>query len=212
MRLVLPKGRLLQGVVDTLKKVDMHFEFVDRNYCPTCSKAHVLAKLLKVRAIPQLVALQNFDIGFCGLDLVREADYEEVVPLVDLGLNKVEIVVAVPENNKDIVENPPTRPLLIATEYEHMADRWALTKNLAHITIQTYGSTEGYAPEDADIVFDCRETGTTLRANNLIVIEKLMDSSTWLVANKFSLEDKGRRLAIETLAQELKTVLSTKAI
>ena len=212
MRLVLPKGRLLQGVIDTLKKVDIHFEFVDRNYSPTCSKPDVQAKLLKVRAIPQLVALQNFDIGFCGLDLVHEADYEEVVPLVDLGLNKVEIVVAVPEAHKDIVKNPPQRPLLIATEYEHLADRWALANNLAHITIQTYGSTEGYAPEDADIVFDCRETGTTLRANKLIVIEKLMDSSTWLVANKFSLEDERRRLAIETLAKELRFVLSTKAM
>ena len=206
MRLVLPKGRLLQGVVDKLKKVDIHFEFVDRNYSPKCSSKDVTAKLLKVRAIPQLVALQNFDVGFCGLDLVRESDYEEVVPLVDLGLNKVEIVVAVPEKERDIVQNPPKRPVLIATEYEHMADKWALTNNLAHITIQTYGSTEGYAPEDADIVFDCRETGNTLRANNLIVIEKLMDSSTWFIANKFSLEDEMRRTAIEELAKKLKSL------
>ncbi len=210
LRLVLPKGRLLEGVESLLAKQGITFDFIDRNYSPRCSDENIEAKLLKVRAIPQLVALQNFDIGFCGLDLVEEGDYEEVIPVQNLQLNKVEIVVAVPQGQEDIVKNPPKRPLLIATEYERMADKWALKNNLAHITIQTYGSTEGYAPEDADIVFDCRETGTTLRANNLVVIERLMDSATWLIANKHSLADKNKKIEIEKLAKKLRQEVEGK--
>jgi len=203
VRLVLPKGRLLDGVVAALDRVGLTFAFVDRNYRPTCSDPSVRAKLLKVRAIPQLVALGNFDGGFCGLDLVREADYEDVVPLVDLGLNAVQIVVAVPAGRPSVLDAPPRRPVLVATEYERLADRWALGRNLAHITIQTYGSTEGYAPDDADVVFDCRETGRTLAANDLVVVETLMDSSTWLVANRRSLADPTLGPSIRDLAERL---------
>ena len=202
MRLALPKGRLLEGTLARLAKAGLAFAFTsDRDYRPTCSNAAVKAKLVKVRAIPQLVALGNFDLGFCGLDLVREAGYEETIPILDLGSNKVEIVVAVRRGDEKILENPPKRPLLIATEYEHLADEWALRHNLAHITIQTWGSTEAFAPEDADIVFDCMETGRTLDANGLVIIDRILSSSTWLIANRNSLASMGAE--IETLKGRL---------
>lgn len=208
MRMVLPKGRLLEGVISALEQVGVRFDLVDRNYSPRCSDDAIEAKLLKVRAIPQLVALGNFDVGFCGLDLVREADYDDVVPLVDLGCNAVDIVVAVAKKDANILQCPPRRPLLIATEYEQLANRWAFDHNLAHIVIQTYGSTEGYAPADADIVFDCRETGRTLAANDLVVIETLMSSSTWCVVNRRALADEQRGVSVRALAERLRALLS----
>src|SRR4029450_13195033 len=92
------------------------------------------------------------------------------------------------------------RPLLIATEYVRLADEWALKKNLAHITVQSYGSTEAFAPEDADVVFDNCETGRTIEANGLVIVERLMRSTTYLVASKFALEDA----ALAAKIQELK--------
>ncbi|MBN2496285.1 MAG: ATP phosphoribosyltransferase [Deltaproteobacteria bacterium] len=207
MRLVLPKGRLLQGVLDLLARAGLTFEIEDRNYSPRASDARIEARIFKVRAVPQLVALGNFDLGFCGLDLVKEADYEDVVPVLDLGLNPVDLVVAVAEEHRQIVDHPPRRPVLIATEYERTADRWALAHNLAHITIQTYGSTEGYAPADADIVFDCRETGRTLAANDLVVIETIVESSTYMVANRRSLASPGTGGLIRELECELRRAL-----
>lgn len=133
-----------------------------------------------------------------------ESGYENVVPVLDLGLNRIELVVAVRRGSEDILHNPPKRPILIATEYEHIADHWAQKQNLAHITIQTYGSTEAYAPEDADIVFDCSETGRTIAANNLVVIERLFSSTTHLVANRQAMEDKTKSPLINELCAQLR--------
>jgi ATP phosphoribosyltransferase len=200
MRLALPKGRLLDGVLSRLAAAGLRFTFAsDRDYSPAASDLAVRAKLIKPRAIPQLVALGNFDAGFCGLDLVREGGYDDCLPLLDLGLNRVEIVVAVPRGNESILRDPPRRPVLIATEYERMADEWALRHGLAHITIQTWGSTEAFAPEDADIVFDCMETGRTLAANGLVVIERLMTSATHLVAHRRAAESPEVRALAEKL-------------
>ncbi len=208
MRLALCKGRLLPGVLALLEEAGITFAFTsDRDYRPTCAGADLEAKILKVRAIPQLIALGRFAVGFCGLDLVQEAAYEHVVPILDLGLTPVELVVAVREGQEGILENPPKRPLLVATEYEHTADRWASRHNLAHITIQTWGSTEAYAPEDADVVFDCRETGATLVANGLVVVERLLRSTTYLIADRRALDHPERGAAIEGLRRRLEEVL-----
>lgn len=208
LKLAIPKGRLQQGVTGYLSRIGINFSFKsDRDYKPAASEAGIEAKILKPRAVPQLVALGNYDIGFCGLDILANADYEQAVPILNLGLNPVTLVVAVPNEKQDILSNAPKRPLLIATEYEQIADRWAMKKGLAHITIQTYGSTEGYAPDDADIVFDCMETGRTLEANGLVVIEKLMDSATYMIANKAALEDENKKQKIIELKKRLEKAL-----
>ena len=204
MRIGLPKGRLYAGVAAALEGIGWTFQYSsDRDYRPRCSQAGVEAKLFKARAIPQLLALGNIQAGFCGLDLVSEADYEGLVELVDLGLNRVELVVAVAEHQADLLENPPKRPLLIATEYEGLADRWALKRGLAHITLMTHGATEAYLPEDADIVFDCRETGATLLANKLVVIDRLFASTTRLFTSQAALDDPDSGPAVQALADRL---------
>jgi ATP phosphoribosyltransferase len=206
MRMAMPKGRLLDGVSDRLRRAGVTLTFLnERDYRPKASGAALDVKLVKARVVPQLVALGQFQVGFAGLDLVREADYEQVVAVADLGLNPVRIVVAVPQDRVGLLDAPPRRPVVIATEYERIADRWALARNLAHIVIQTYGSTEAYAPEDADIVIDCVETGTTMAANGLVIIEELFRSTTHLVANRAALEDDSTRPSIEALTHRLAT-------
>lgn len=202
MRIALPKGRLFTEVYELLKRAGFNFEFrSERDYRPVCGNTFVDAKLLKPRAIPQLLALGLFDVGFCGLDLIADADYENVVPLLDLGFSRVELVVAVPRGKEDFLRNPPKRPILIATEYEHLADKWALKHNLAHIIMQTYGSTEAYAPEDADIIFDCFETGKTIEANGLVVVEEIMTSATCLAVSESSLKDSVKESAIKEMVK-----------
>lgn len=196
IRLLLPKGRLLPGVCDVLSRVGITFEYTsDRDYKPrVISEANAFtARVVKPRAIPQLLALEQFDVGFVGCDITLEADYESVKILLELELNRVELVVAVAKGQEDLLVNPPKRPLVIATEYESLAHRWAMRRGLAHICVQTYGSTEGYAPDIADIVFDCCETGKTIEANGLVIIDRLMKSSTSLVANPFQYSDDKRR-------------------
>lgn len=185
MKVAVPKGRLWPGVQNRLREAGVEVNQTDpRCYRLACDRPGFDMRLFKPRAIPQLVALDVCQFGFVGLDLLKEAGYENAVPIVDLGLNPVEIVVATHASTENVLVRPPRRPLVIATEYVNLADRWAHQRGLAHITVQTWGSTEGYAPEEADIVFDCRETGATIASNGLVVLERIMTSSTWLAGNE----------------------------
>jgi ATP phosphoribosyltransferase len=185
MRIALPKGRLFLGVLECLTHSGITFEFAnDRDYSPRVNLDGFTAKILKARAVPQLVALGNFPVGFCGLDLVVESQYPNLLPKLDLGLNPVRLIAAVPKGCEYFLVDPPKRPLVIATEYVNIASRWAMDRGFAHIVVQTYGSTEGYAPSDADIVFDCVETGRTLEANGLVVVDEITPSTTHFVVNQ----------------------------
>lgn len=210
IRILLPKGRLLPGVTDVLSRIGMTFVYAnDRDYKPSVlSKDETyFARVVKPRAIPQLLALEQFEVGFVGRDIICEADYEPLEIMLDLGLNSVELVVAVAKGNENILSNPPKRPLVIATEYESLAHRWAIDRGLSHICVQTYGSTEGFAPDIADIVFDCSETGKTIEANGLVVIDRLMKSSTCLVANQRRM-NFGQRIVLRKLVRQLQEVIS----
>ncbi|MBI2473499.1 ATP phosphoribosyltransferase [Candidatus Uhrbacteria bacterium] len=209
IRIALPKGRLFAGVQQALANVGLAFQQPHpRTYMLASNQEKLQGKLFKPRAIAQLVALNRYQIGFVGLDLVQEADLEDVIPILDLGLNRVDLVVAIPATTPNILTDPPKRPLVIATEYMNLTDRWAFKHNLAHITIQTWGSTEGYAPEDADIIFDCCETGDTIRANGLIIVDRLVSSSTWMIANKSALEDPRQAQEILDLKKRLEEVVN----
>lgn len=193
MKIAIPKGRLQAPVLEALAGVDtlggIHFPS-QRGYRGASKIPGIEAVLIKPRAIPQLLQLRCFDIGFCGLDILCEAGEPDVISALDLGLNPVHIVVAVPVSKRDILEQPPKRPLVIATEYPNLAAQWAFKRNLACITVQTYGGTEAYVPEIADIVIDCVETGATLEANGLVRIEELFRSTTHMVANGVSQFDE----------------------
>jgi ATP phosphoribosyltransferase len=176
-RLGIPKGRLLDGVKDALGRAGFPLEVDGRNYHPACPGLD--AFILKPRSVPQMVALGLLDGGFCGRDLIRESGCEERLRVAaDLGTQRVRLVVAAVE--RDILQNPPARPLYIATEFPGIADRWATGRNLAHVCLNTWGSTEAWCPEYADLVVDVVETGDTMRANGLVILEEIMTSTTVL--------------------------------
>src|SRR3989344_459409 len=126
MRLALPKGKLLPSLVSLFESSGVILGFKsDRDYRPHTDYPNLDIKLFKARSIPQLVALGNFDIGFCGHDIFIETGYEEVEEVLSTNFNKVEIVVATPRGKENIISKPPQRPVLIATEYENIANSWA---------------------------------------------------------------------------------------
>jgi ATP phosphoribosyltransferase len=205
IRLALPKGRLLDNVLKLLSEININFKFKnDRDYNPITNDKEISAKVVKVRAIPQLLALGQFTVGFVGLDLIKESGYDEIKTVLSLRLNPVRLVVAVHKNQKNILSNPPKRPILIATEYENIAHEWAMKNNLAHIIIQTWGSTEAFAPDDADIIFDNIDTGRTMEANNLVVIDEIMQSSTYFVVNVKAYKKKDVKKKVDNLIKKLK--------
>lgn len=186
-RVGIPKGRLFDAVAAAMNDVGFPLQVSARNYHPHCPG--VTAFILKPRSVPQMVALGLLDLGFCGRDLVTESGYDDRLQvLADLGTQRVRMVAAAA--SADILANPPRKPVVIATEFPSIADRWATRHNLAHICINTWGSTEAWAPAYADIVVDVVETGETLRANGLVILEELMQSTTVLIGRTHASGDR----------------------
>jgi ATP phosphoribosyltransferase-like protein len=148
------------------------------------------------------------DIGFAGADWVSELD-GDLVELLDTGLDPVRIVAAAPS---DLLESGtlPDRQLVVASEYEQLTRRWIADNGLDAVFVRSYGATEVFPPEDADVIIDNTATGSTLASNGLEVIDEFMQSSTRLYASKGALDRPGAKTKIESLVISLKSVLDAR--
>ncbi|MEE8489678.1 MAG: ATP phosphoribosyltransferase, partial [Acidimicrobiia bacterium] len=143
-----------------------------------------------------------------GADWVAEKD-ADLVELLDTGLDPVSMVVAAPES---LLESGalPGRPLVVASEYERLTRRWIEQRGVTASFVRSYGATEVFPPEDADVIVDITATGETLAANHLVVVEELFSSSTRLYANPAALDSPGKKTAIEALVMTLRSVLEAR--
>lgn len=179
VRVGVPKGRLLTAVTAVLGKAGVDFSGLGARQL-SLTAGGVRYYLLKPRSIPQLVAMGFLDAGFCGRDLVMESGYDDRLEVFhDLGIQKVQLCVGAA--SADVVNRPPDRPVAIATEFPHLASKWAWSKNLSHIILSSWGSTEAWVPDLADVIVDVVETGETMKANGLALLETLLESTTVMV-------------------------------
>lgn len=209
VRLALPKGRMQQGVLDLLAAAGVQIETRARGYRPHVPLAGFEAKFLKPQNIVEMLAHGSRDVGFAGADWVAELG-AELVALIDTGLDPVRLVAAAP---RALLADPQwrDRPLIVASEYERLTRRWIARQGLDARCVRTYGATEVFPPEDADLIVDNTATGSTLAANDLQVIDTLMDSATGLYAHPAALADPGRRERIERLVVLLDSVLAARS-
>lgn len=208
LRLALPKGRMLAGVVQLLQDAGVQVASSARAYRPAVSLDRCEAKSLKPQNIVEMLHIGSRDVGFTGADWVAELD-GEVAELLDTGLDPVQVVAAAPE---DILTSGrlPKRPLVVASEYEHLTRQWIRKRGLEARLVRSYGATEVFPPEDADVIVDNTATGSTLAANGLVVVDELMVSSTRLYANQGALAEPSKRQRIENLELVLASVLEAR--
>ena len=132
----------------------------------------------------------------------------------DVSLPETEAKLLKPQNVVQIVAAAPgelpDRRIVVASEYERLARAWIAERRLAADFVRSYGATEVFPPEDADVIIDNTATGSTLEANGLRVVEVLMQSSTRLYANPRALEDATRRRRVEDLVLLLRSVLDAR--
>ena len=207
-RLGLPKGRMEQGVLTLLSDAGVSVRPSARSYRPDVSLPGAEAKLLKPQNIVEMLAVGSRDAGFAGADWVAELQ-ADVVELLDTGLDAVQLVAAAPSA---LVTDGglPARRLLVATEYERLGRGWIEARGLDAALIRSYGATEVFPPEDADVIVDNTATGATLEANGLTVVDVLMRSSTRFYASPAALDDPERRERIEDLTLLLRSVLEAR--
>lgn len=208
--LALPKGRLQDGVMTLLADAGVDVELGGRAYRPTVSLEGVETKLLKPQNVVEMLAAGARDLGFAGADWAAEKN-APVEEILDTGLNPVRIVAAAPT---DLVGPSGTfrkKDLVVASEYVRLAEAWIERRGLSARVLRTYGATEVFPPEDADVIVDNTSTGATLRANGLVIVDEVLRSSTRLFASRSAAEDRSKRARIDEIAMLLRSVLDARA-
>lgn len=209
LRLALPKGRMQDGVLALLADAGMPARASVRAYRPTIGGGDFNAKVLKPQNIIEMLAADSRDIGFAGADWVAELGVD-VIELLDTGLDPVRLVAAAPAAL--LVDGSlPKRRLTIASEYPRLTTDWVARAKLDAMVVRSFGATEVFPPEDADLIVDNTATGSTLAANGLVIVATLLTSSTRLYANPRALDDPSRRTAIEGFTMLLASVLEARS-
>ena len=208
LRIGLPKGRMQEAVMTLLADAGIRVTPSARGYRPTVSLRRCEAKILKAQNIVEMIELGSRDVGFAGADWVEEMR-ADVVELLDTELDPVQVVAAAPRALLDSNELP-ARHLVVASEYERLTQEWIGTRGLDAEFVRSYGATEVFPPEDADVIVDNTATGSTLRANDLVVVDTLVSSSTRLYASPAAMADPGKKIRIEDLRLLLESVLDAR--
>jgi ATP phosphoribosyltransferase len=204
LRLLIPKGRIFESVARLLAEAGFPVALADRTYRPDLGVDWIDAKIMKPQNVGELLELGSHDAGFTGIDWIKEsgADVEEIL---DLGFDKVRIVAAVPQSFDDTALH--SQKLVTATEYVNLAKRWLDANNYQYRILRTYGATEVFPPDDADMIIDNTSSGRTLRDNGLKIVDTLLESSTRFVASHAALANVGKRSRIEELAMLFRAAL-----
>ena len=208
LQLAVPKGRMYDGVVSLLADAGVSVSQTARSYRPHVNLPGCEVKILKPQNIVEMLHVGSRDLGFAGADWVAELD-GELVELVDTGLDPVRVVAAAPESILDNGRLPGKR-LVVASEYQNLTRRWIERTGIDARFVRSYGATEVFPPEDADLIVDNTATGSTLEANDLVITDELMSSSTRLYANPRSLENPALRSRIDNLVVLIRSVLEAR--
>ncbi len=225
VRLALPDGHQQVPVLQLLNKAGIQIDdypSTTGNRRPTIKLEGVAGKVIRPQDMPLQVANGNFDLAITGRDWLLEHLYQfpasPVKELLDLKLGKVRIV-AVVSQNLPVNDTYSLRrflaaqsvPFRVASEYVNIADKYARDNHLGHYRIvPTWGATEAFLPEDADLLVENTQTGQTIARHNLKIIDTLFESTACLIGNasiKFD-SRRGRRMkpVIEALHTAVKDI------
>ena len=203
LRLGLPKGSLQTSTFELLDKAGYSFSVRERSYFPSVDDHELTAMLVRAQEIARYVEEGVFDAGITGKDWILETD-AEIHVVADLLYSKASMrpvrwVLAVHEDS-EIHSVYDLRGKRIATEVTHITKRWLAEHGVEAEVEFSWGATEAKCPELVDAIVEVTETGSSLRANNLRIVDVLMHSNTQLIANVEAWNDPWKRRKIENVA------------
>ena len=217
LRLVLPKGSLEAQTLRLFEEADLRVRRgSDRDYHGTIDDDRIeRVSILRPQEIPLYVQDGLFDLGITGQDWVAEtgADVEVLTTLryAKSGTGHgTKVVLAVPNDHpaNSAKEVPPgTR---ISTEFDQLTKRYFEDLGIDVKVVWSYGATEAKVPEIVDAIVDITETGSTLRAHGMKIIETLLTSDPILIANRASASDPSARAAMEDIVTLLRGALEAE--
>jgi ATP phosphoribosyltransferase len=214
LRFGLPKGSLQDATVEKMAKAGFNIQVSSRSYIPYVDDEEMEIRLIRAQEISRYVEHGYLDCGITGHDWIMENN-SKVHEVGEFLFSKAtrqpaRWVLAVPENSpvKSVKDLQGKR---IATEVVNLTKRY-LKKNGVKAEVEfSWGATEFKAHELVDAIVEITETGSSLRANKLRIVEELLSSTPRLIANHDSWRDKWKRQKVETLALLLKGALEAEA-
>ncbi|PID58562.1 ATP phosphoribosyltransferase [candidate division KSB3 bacterium] len=213
LQLGIPKGSLQNTTIDMFKKAGYKITVSSRSYYPIIDDPEIECLLIRAQEMARYVEENILDVGLTGHDWIEEngADVVEVAELVygKTGRAPLRWVVAVPEFS-DIKDVKDLQGKRIATEAVNMTRRY-LAKHGVEANVEfSWGATEVKPPRLADAIVEITETGSSLRANHLTIIDTVCSSTTRLIANTHAWTDTFKRAKIDRIAMLLKSVLAAE--
>ena len=207
IRVVIPKGSIYEHVLRLFQDAGTGLQVNKRVYRPVVNDEEIEIKIMRPQNIPKLIELGSHDVGFSGYDWIVETR-ADVVEVLNLGLDPVKIVAAIPEQllNEDLHK----RKIVVASEYENITRTFLEKENYEYVFLRTYGATEVFPPDDADMIIDNTATGKTLKQHNLHIIATLLESSTRFIVNKRALEDSKKSEKISEMKMLFQSVLDAR--
>ncbi len=211
IKLGLPTGSLQDATLSLMQKAGYLFSLSRRSYSPKCNDPRIQAVMLRAQEIARYVERGVLDAGLTGRDWIEEsgADVLEISELVyaKTSLSRVCWVLAVP-GNSDVQTVKDLEGKRIATEAVNITRRYLEANSVRAEVEFSWGATEIKAPRWVDAIVEITETGESLAANNLRIIDTVLESSTRLIANRQSHSDPNKRRIIGNLALLLEGALN----
>ncbi|TFH16287.1 MAG: ATP phosphoribosyltransferase, partial [Lentisphaerales bacterium] len=209
-----PKGSLQEATFTLMKKAGFKLSVGSRSYVPTIDDEEMDIRLIRAQEISRYVELGMLDAGITGYDWIVEnrSDVVEVTELLyaKQGFNPVKWVLAVPEKSS-IRSAKDLAGKRIATEAVGITKQY-LAKNKVKANVEfSWGATEVKAPDLVDAIVELTETGTSLRANDLRIVDTVLESTTRLVASRSSWANTWKRAKLEELSLLLQGALTAES-
>ena len=222
MRLALPDGHQQEPTIELLNRAGIQVDDYPSstgNRRPTTSLDGVTIKVIRPQDMPLQVANGNFDLAITGRDWLTEHlnsfPSSPVTGLLDLKFGWVRIVAVVTRDLpvSDVrslrqLVSRQTTPFRVASEYVNIADKYARDNHLGmYRVVPTWGATEAFLPEDADLLIENTQTGRTIARHNLKIIDTLFESTACLVGVKDGEYSPIKKKRIASIVQTLRAAV-----
>ena len=211
LKLGIPKGSLEEATVKLFGRAGYNIRIKSRSYFPSIDDDEIECMLIRAQEIARYVADGVLDAGLTGKDWIMEnrADVDEIAPLVysKVSARPVRWVLAVP-NDSSIQTVKDLQGKRIATEVINLTTDWLKGHGVTANVEFSWGATEVKAPKLVDAIVEVTETGSSLKANNLRIVDTLMESTTRFIMNKAANQDAWKRNKVDRLVMMLQGAMA----
>jgi ATP phosphoribosyltransferase len=219
LKLGIPKGSLQDATIQLFARAGFNIYVSSRSYFPSIDDPEIECMLIRAQEMARYVSDGVLDAGLTGLDWIAEHEAGDgktgvIEPIADLiyakqSFGKVRWVLAAPEDS-DIKSAKDCEGKTIATELVRATKAYFANQGVNVKVEFSWGATEVKPPMLADAIVEVTETGSSLRANRLRIIDTLMESNTQLIANKTALADPAKKQKLDNIALLLRAAIEAQ--